>query len=107
MSAAIGSLDNSVAESAMLFNLRQERIFMALVNPLRIGVGEYFKIIIDQSDVIDVRLAAKFFDLLLNVDLLTKINDVVGVGVNSDDAGKTTGADCDAEYAALPKFFFG
>ena len=67
-------------------------------------MGQDFEVVVDQRDMLDIRLPAQFFDVFLHSDLFAKIDDVIGIGVDGDNAGKAPGADGDTEYAALPKF---
>lgn len=107
MFAAVGPLDNSVPDAAMGSDLQQQRIIVTLLASLQIGLREHVQIFVDQGNVVDVCLTAQLFDLPLNIDLLAKIEDVIGVGMDGDNAGKTARGDRNAKCAAFPKFFFG
>src|SRR5258708_39504658 len=61
------------------------------------------QVALEKSDQLTVRLAAEILDLALHSDRLLEVENIVGVGVDRDDARKTARAHGDTEGTAFPE----
>ena len=102
---APAAVDDLTEQLTIDFGFQYQRLFFLLSNTTPVGVGNNIQIAIEKRDKLTVRLAAEVLDLALHADLFLEVKNIVGVGVNRDDPGKTARAHGDTERTAFPEFF--
>ncbi len=99
------AVDDLTEKLTIDFGSQHQRLFFSLTDPTPVGMGNNIQVAIEKRDELAVRLATEILDLTLHADRFLEVKNIVGVGVNRDDAWETPGAHGDAEGTAFPESF--